>query len=313
MNDRSSVLSRPHFALALAVATAALLPGLPARADLLDLHHIDLQINFDNPGSQISPQGGFNNGLVIDEGGNPAYPGQQDQNGNNLGQAGFYQANTQQIAVTSQSLDSRPAGSAYDFIGTAAGGSYYHLQQANHESFQNYVGFAGDDLNPSLFGAWNTHDARAPFDPNPNPSNVVDNKWMQINLVSLLGPASGHLSVWDDATSGGPPTVWFSSDVGSYDPNNKFFIPTGTAAAHHHTNWGFTEAGTYQMQVDVTTTLADGTLITGGLTTYTFVVGDAVAVPEPSSILLTSSSLGLLATWRFRRWYRPTGQVGSTV
>ncbi len=313
MNARSSVLSRPRFALALAVAAVALLSGNSSRAGMLDYHHIDLQINFDNPGSQISPQGGFNNGLVIDEGGNPAFPGQKDQYGNNLGQAGYYRANTQQIAVTSLSLDTRPAGSAYNFIGTAAGGSYYHLQQTNHESFQNYVGFAGDDLNPNLFGAWNTHDARAPFDPNPNPFNVVANKWMQINLVNLLGPGSGHLSVWDDATSGGTPTVWYSSDVGGYDPNNKFFITAGTAAAHHHTNFGFTQAGTYQMQVDVTTTLADGTSTTGGLTTYTFVVGNAAAVPEPSSILLTSSSLALLATWRFRRRNRPAGPVGSAV
>ncbi len=267
MNGNSSMITQRLRALTLAVASLTWAAS-PAHAGLLDMHHIDLQINFDNPGSQISPMGGFNNGLVIDEGGSAAFPGQKDQYGQPLGQAGFYRADTQQIAVNSQSIDYRPSSPAYDFIGTAAGGAYYHLQQADLQSVQNYAGFAGDDLNPSLFGAWNTHDARAPFNPNPDPFDPVANKWMQINLVSLLGPASGHLSVWDSpTTAGGDPTVWFSSDVGATDANNKFFITAGTSAAHHHTNWGFTEAGTYQMQIDVTTTLADGTLTTGGLTT----------------------------------------------
>jgi len=51
----------------------------------------------------------------------------------------------------------------------------------------------------------------------------------------------------------------------------------------------------------VTTTLADGTLTTGGLTTYTFVVGDLASVPEPASLGMMASGLVIIAAWRARR------------
>jgi surface-anchored protein len=77
---------------------------------------------------------------------------------------------------------------------------------------------------------------------------------------------------------------------------------TQAALGHSHANWGFTAEGVYDVQMQISGTLADGTTyVSSDVETFTFLVGSST-VPEPGAIaLLASGVVGVLLSSRLRR------------
>lgn len=104
---------------------------------------------------------------------------------------------------------------------------------------------------------------------------------VSLKLLSITGP--GDFLLWQDDGFGGA-NIFFDSAGDSL---------TLTAGSHTHYNWGFTEAGTYGLEFEITGThVDDGVQSDSGL--YTFQV-----VPEPTTAML--GALGSLALLRRRR------------
>ncbi|GAA3927285.1 choice-of-anchor M domain-containing protein [Actinoplanes auranticolor] len=132
-----------------------------------------------------------------------------------------------------------PAGSAWSFLGTA-GGTAWVLPQGNTSGL--------------LWAGWNTTEV---------PSGVFQANSVTFRLNSFSGP--GHVSVYTVAS--GTPTRLFDSSDGLPDTR------TVTYNAHTHANWGFTKAGTYTVNFEVTgKLLSTGATVTTGVKAFTFTV-----------------------------------------
>jgi surface-anchored protein len=132
-----------------------------------------------------------------------------------------------------------PSGSAWSFLGTA-GGTAWVLPQGNTSGL--------------LWAGWNTAEV---------PSGVFQSNSVTFRLNSFTGP--GHVSVY--TVSSGTPTRLFDSSNGLPDTR------TVTYNTHTHANWGFTAAGTYTLDFEVTGKLiSTGATVTTGVKAFTFTV-----------------------------------------
>ncbi|GIF42261.1 choice-of-anchor M domain-containing protein [Actinoplanes xinjiangensis] len=132
-----------------------------------------------------------------------------------------------------------PSGSAWSFLGTA-GSTAWVLPQGNTSGL--------------LWAGWNTAEV---------PSGVFQSNSVTFRLNSFTGP--GHVSVY--TVSAGTPTRLFDSSNGLPDTR------TVTYNAHTHANWGFTAAGTYTLDFEVTgRLLSTGATVTTGVKAFTFTV-----------------------------------------
>jgi surface-anchored protein len=180
----------------------------------------------------------------------------------------------------------RPSSSAFDFLGVPVGGHIWVLPQ-NEDPDLLFLGIASEETNPALFSAWSPGDPRLP---------AGNFKWLRWNLVSASTPLGGHFSMFS-VGSFGDPLLWMSTFDNPND--NSFFQLVGS---HSHVNWAFTAAGTYELTFQVTAMLADGSMTTSDEGTFRFrVMGPSAAVPEPSSVVLAVTGVGLIAGLRLRR------------
>ncbi|MEU4619572.1 choice-of-anchor M domain-containing protein [Actinoplanes sp. NPDC023801] len=132
-----------------------------------------------------------------------------------------------------------PSGSAWSFLGTA-GSTAWVLPQGNTSGL--------------LWAGWNTAEV---------PSGVFQSNSVTFRLNSFSGP--GHVSVY--TVSSGTPTRLFDSSNGLPDTR------TVTYNVHTHANWGFTAAGTYALNFEVTGKLiSTGATVTTGVKSFTFTV-----------------------------------------
>jgi surface-anchored protein len=132
-----------------------------------------------------------------------------------------------------------PSGSAWSFLGTA-GGTAWVLPQGNTSGL--------------LWAGWNTAEV---------PTGVFQSNSVTFRLNSFTGP--GHVSVY--TVSAGTPTRLFDSSNGLPDTR------TVTYNVHTHANWGFTAAGTYTLDFEVTGKLiSTGATVTTGVKAFTFTV-----------------------------------------
>jgi surface-anchored protein len=114
---------------------------------------------------------------------------------------------------------------------------------------------------------------------------LVPGDWIggtvSLKLVSISGP--GAFLLWQDDGFGGA-NVFFDSAGDTF---------TLAAGSHTHYNWGFTEKGTYGLELEISGNhIDDGLQSASGL--YTFQV-----IPEPTTTLL--GAFGALALLRRRR------------
>ncbi|GIE82012.1 hypothetical protein Aph02nite_79620 [Actinoplanes philippinensis] len=132
-----------------------------------------------------------------------------------------------------------PAGSAWSFLGMP-GSTAWVLPQSNTSGL--------------LWAGWNTAEV---------PAGVFQSNSVTFRLTSFTGP--GHVSVY--TVSAGTPTRMFDSSDGLPDTR------TVTYNAHTHANWGFTAAGTYTLNFEVTGKLiSTGATVTTGVKAFTFTV-----------------------------------------
>ncbi|MFC7339364.1 choice-of-anchor M domain-containing protein [Haloferula chungangensis] len=161
----------------------------------------------------------------------------------------------------------RPAGSAWDPIGIAAGEAFWFLSQSNSGPAGSaslgapFAGIGTEELNPS---DWATD--------------------ITISLDSVVGP--GDFSMYLDGFA----PSFFMSTADGIDGSDLIVIAPDS---HEHFNWAFTAPGTYDVSVSFAGThQVDGPKSASA--TFQFQV-----VPEPSVALL--GALGSLALLRRRR------------
>lgn len=149
----------------------------------------------------------------------------------------------------------RPAGSAWDGIGVAAGESYWFLPQSNSGTGgaaalgTPFLGIGGEEITPGVF----------------------DDNAFTLTLTGAVMPVGGNFSLWTDGLS---PTFYMAT-VDGISAVDAFVLDLDSSD-HAHANWGFTVAGTYELTFTVTAAI-DG-VEQSDTATYTFQV-----VPEPSA------------------------------
>jgi hypothetical protein len=108
----------------------------------------------------------------------------------------------------------------------------------------------------------------------------------------MTAPAGGNFAVWQNDLFGNP--VPFMSTVDGISAADSF---TQGAGGHEHFYLGFTRAGLFELQFQIT-----GTHNTLGLLSNTATFGFVAGVPEPSSMaLLGCVGCGAVAGWYRRR------------
>jgi surface-anchored protein len=186
-------------------------------------------------------------------------------------------------SAPSQNSFLRPAGSQWDFVGVPAGGRVWYLPQASTTGVP-FLGVSAEGLGSSA-------------------------NWQGVNptiLFSIVGVPQKPLptsvvSAWDFGGAGGAVRVLWSTAT---DPTTNAMTPF--VGSHSHYNIGFSHQGTYQVELQATGTLADGTPVTSAPTSFTFQV-----VPEPATLSL--AALGAAALWALARARRrpPSGLPGG--
>jgi surface-anchored protein len=166
-------------------------------------------------------------------------------------------------------INNAPPGSNNNVTGYSGSGSFFWLPSSGSPPGAPFLGWAwdiGGQEGEIDLSEWNTG--------------------IRVQLAVASMPTGGHFSLW----GGVPSQVYVStfnptlSNQGP--PLNSFSLP-----GHDHFNWGFTEAGIYDL-----TFQASGTHVNDGFrsatATFRFLVGSSTAVPEPTSMALLFSGLG---------------------
>lgn len=188
----------------------------------------------------------------------------------------------------------RPSGSQWDFVGVGAG-EPLHLWPGSFMANRIYPGFEAQSIALGTFASVATGDPRV----------TAVAPWLRVNLMDVRffdlagNAAEAEFSLWT-IDSDGQPVVWMSTAEGGITAEDLFFILEG---GHSHANWGFSRAGYYQIDFQLSGHLT-GTneLVESPVTTWHFGVEHLpVAIPEPSTLWLLAAALATGAWIRFRR------------
>lgn len=193
------------------------------------------------------------------------------------------------LFVGPEARTGRPAGEAFDFIGVGAGENYWRLPQTQNPDLL-FLGVSAGEVASGTFGSYN------PFDESGGRVSG-SGPWLRLDLLGVSGP--GHFSVWQSTDTG--PLVFMSSFQNGVDGSDSLWIREGS---HAHFNYGFTEAGLYDITVKASG-LIGGQRVESGPVTYRFGVETrSVVIPEPGSVALliaAASPVGAAALLRSRR------------
>ncbi len=184
------------------------------------------------------------------------------------------------------SVGGRPSGSAWDPVGVSTGSPFWILPQdsdgaggANTLGLP-WFGFGGYDISLGAF----------------------DGNVLNVTLTGASRPAGSTFSMWTTGFGGSPTFHMTTTDgIGSADVKSLDL----DVANHEHVNWGFSHAGTYDLQFTVSGTVGGSPVEASA--TYRFVVSSgstpATAVPAMSDPLLAFTAIGMaaVAVWSLRR------------
>jgi surface-anchored protein len=131
----------------------------------------------------------------------------------------------------------------FAFIGATPNQPFWVLPQGQSPGVI-YLGIAADNMTTgdrNELVDWNPGDPRGG-------ANVA-RKWIEVRLIDLRGPSGGHFSLWQTG-SGGQVTAYMSTFNGGVDPTDRVHVQAG---GHAHFNWGFTQPGLYELDVQLRT------------------------------------------------------------
>ncbi len=184
----------------------------------------------------------------------------------------------------------RPAGSTWDFLGSAANAPVYILLANSVPAGVLELGFSSEGTPGGTFASYGETDSRVTATAAP---------WITISLknVTYFGEGAGHFSIYE--TPGGQPKIWMSTADGGITDQDKYLFLQG---GHTHVNWGFSDVGFYEVTFEASAILnnAERTLVKSGDVTFQFGVG-VVAVPEPGTIILAAVGLIWFVGLHWRR------------
>ena len=153
-----------------------------------------------------------------------------------------YTPNGALLHVGADTLTPRPAAAAFDFLGVAAGESYYRLAQSAVGG-QLLLGFGAEEIQPGTF----------------------ENDEVALTLKAVNGP--GHFSIWKSEIAG--PVVAMATTDG-VSATDRLTVPAGS---HGDFNLGFSAKGRYEVTFEASAVLAGETEPTAsGDVTYYFSV-----------------------------------------
>lgn len=178
-----------------------------------------------------------------------------------------YEADEVIFYAGANTIQARPAGSQWDFIGVNAGQNFWVLPQ-QFDPNKVYLGISAEEVDPGVF----------------------QNDSVTLALSAVRGP--GEFSIYQ-VDGVGQPIVYMASSNG-INANDKVVLPVG---GHGHFNYAFTATGLYEIDLYVYGTLADGTFTESGVVTYNFGVE---AVPEPATLLALGAGAATLLARRRR-------------
>jgi surface-anchored protein len=199
-----------------------------------------------------------------------------------------YEPDAALLYAGSDARTNRAASSSFDFIGVGAGEQYWRLPQSQNPLLL-YLGVGAEEIEEGTFASWNVTDPRV----NETGPYVI------LSLIDVRGP--GDFSIWTSTDDG--PLVWMSTAEGGVTADDRLYQLVG---GHSHFNFGFTEAGLYEVDLQATAYLGPGATnpVTSEVATYHFGIE---AVPEPASWLLLAC--GGLAVGCVARRSRGIGRV----
>lgn len=158
------------------------------------------------------------------------------------------------LPVMAAAKQLRPSGSQFDFIGVAAGSSYWRLPKSQNPSLL-FLSIGTEELDPADFASTIT--------------------WSLLGVTGAGGGAApGTFSLWNVDDFGGLVPL-MSTSPGAGTPNSLIV----SAGGHYHFNYGFSAPGLYNVQFAATATLAaalGGGQVTGNAV-YSFGVFDVGA------------------------------------
>jgi surface-anchored protein len=253
------------FSATMAALFLAAAPGLARATPVYASGHCDLCSDYDSAAGALELHYHFH---AI----GPGY----DEDGNTL--VGEIEPSSLYTRVSDVTKTTAPGGSTYSFLGASAGSDVWILPQ-NPVTTLPYLGFGTEELEPE---DWSTG--------------------ITYTLLGVSGP--GEFSMWMSGTFGNPIVYWATSNGIVDGDGNYTDVYTQAALGHSHANWGFTAEGVYEVQMQISGTLADGTTkVSSDVETFTFLVGSDTVVPEPGTIaMLSSGAVGvLLSLWQRRR------------
>jgi surface-anchored protein len=158
-------------------------------------------------------------------------------------------------AVIRVPVAARSFPGAVPFLGTGASDPVWTLPSGSPGSLP-FLGLAAEELDPLDF-------VSAGF-----------------RLMEFSGPAGGEFALWQ---GGFTPTVFFQTNNGINPAVDLYNI---SILSHDHANWSFTKEGIYNLTIQGFANPVGGGPQLTDIGTFTFAVGNATAVPEPSSIAL---------------------------
>jgi surface-anchored protein len=146
----------------------------------------------------------------------------------------YYKPHHAILFIGPQDLTTQQPG--YEFVGAGEGNSFYETPlDTNASTPYTSMAVEAENIPSNTFDFYQPDDARV----------RRAGEWMKLDMLRVNGP--GYVSMWQDAQIARG-QWWMSSFDGGQTFESAIYIEPG---GHIHVHWGFTQAGVYEVQFQV--------------------------------------------------------------